>query len=312
MPRLTDATLSEPDSRVGSATGGDRGTVAPTPPRLQVESGPAGIAQEHRDRSAARAGASSGQRGGRRSGPPTSTGGRGDHRQTEQADSGTAVVTRAARAAAGGEKLMTVGAGGRTTDAGEQTEMPSLTLQRPAGGAAEQGGQSRSSQPSSTDRSGGRSDTAGSAEPASRSSQSQDISGTPAPSVRADRPGGAVPGTSRGARSAASGGTRDDVGHGSRPPEGRETAPLYPDLTVKRLAPRIDVTRRETRQDITHRSTGGGRDPEHGGDATDLADRFAGGGRRREPRSGDINHVVEKLYREIERKRRIERERRGL
>ena len=101
-----------------------------------------------------------------------------------------------------------------------------------------------------------------------------------------------------------------------RPPKGRDTATRYPELTVKTLAPRIDATRREdTPRDITHtdrtHSATRERQTKQGVDLDSLFSAVEGGsGGSRPPAAAD--QVVERLYRKIERKRRVERERRGL
>ncbi|PSP60053.1 hypothetical protein BRC73_04130 [Halobacteriales archaeon QH_7_66_37] len=92
---------------------------------------------------------------------------------------------------------------------------------------------------------------------------------------------------------------------------GRETASLYPDLTVKTLAPRIDATQREeSTRDVTRRS----REQERGAGEReqDLEELLSGSGIDASPSSTQVDRLVEKLYRKLERKMRIERERRGL
>lgn len=88
---------------------------------------------------------------------------------------------------------------------------------------------------------------------------------------------------------------------------------MYPEFTFKELAPRIDVTRREapTRRDVSRRESGGDRRDRTGGrlDVEDLLDS-ADLGRSEYP--ADVGRLVEKLHRDLERRRRIERERRGL
>jgi hypothetical protein len=195
--------------------------------------------------------------------------------------------------------------------------MPSLTVQAPDPVQVDSSSQPvagpSGSGSTTTER---RSRTADRAGESSGASQRDRLTGT-APSVRADRSGGeagprggGVRGGGAGRGGAGRGGTRRDG-----PPEGRETAQLYPDLTVKTLAPRIDVTRREETRDVTHRATRtGGQRRERGGgaDPGELADLYASGERGRARYPSDVGRVVEKLYREIERKTRIERERRGL
>lgn len=109
-------------------------------------------------------------------------------------------------------------------------------------------------------------------------------------------------------------GRSDAAGGPSTPPEGREAATMYPELTVKTLAPRIDVTRRaESRRDITHRSQDqlgqSGRPEQESLGTADLGGREGLSG---SPDAADIDRMADRLYRELERKRRIERERRGL
>lgn len=190
--------------------------------------------------------------------------------------------------------------------------MPSLTVQAPDPVQVDSSSQ-RAAEPSGSGSTTteSRSGTADRTGESSGASQRDRLTGT-APSVRADRSGGEAGPRGGGVRGGGSGrgGTRRDG-----PPEGRETAQLYPDLTVKTLAPRIDVTRREETRDVTHRATRtGGQRRERGGgaDPGELADLYASGERGRARYPSDVGRVVEKLYREIERKTRIERERRGL
>jgi len=108
-------------------------------------------------------------------------------------------------------------------------------------------------------------------------------------------------------------GERTRVGRKLSPPEGRETSTLYPDLTVKTLAPRIDATQREEpTRDITQRTHEQERGP--GGREQDLPleEMLSGSGIDPSPSSAQIDRLVEKLHRKLERKMRIERERRGL
>lgn len=85
---------------------------------------------------------------------------------------------------------------------------------------------------------------------------------------------------------------------------------MYPELTVKTLAPRIDATRQaESRTDITYV------DSDHssrGGSESATVDNIVAENLSRETQPADVTRIVERVYREIERKRRIERERRGL
>jgi serine/arginine repetitive matrix protein 2 len=81
------------------------------------------------------------------------------------------------------------------------------------------------------------------------------------------------------------------------------------DLTVRTLAPRIDATRRgDGPRDITHTDRRGAGPAAEPLDAESLF-RAASSGERA---PADIDQVVERLYRRIERRMRIERERRGL
>lgn len=98
---------------------------------------------------------------------------------------------------------------------------------------------------------------------------------------------------------------------GSSPPEGRPSSELYPDLTVKTLAPKIDATRREETsadRDITHREPTQ-RGPER---RTERAESRRVSSSDVPGRPADVDRMVEQLRREMERKMRIERERRGL
>ncbi|PSP27174.1 hypothetical protein BRC65_07205 [Halobacteriales archaeon QH_2_65_14] len=198
----------------------------------------------------------------------------------------------------GGKKLIHVGGGGTTIPPGESTQMPSLTLRTPTVTESASGdpGTSGSSGSSSQER-----------------SRSRETSKTRS-RARDSRTSESQPRQSERRLAGSTSGERDGGPDSSRPPKGRDTSTMYPELTVKTLAPRIDVTRREeTRRDVTHRPAEGdrgGRDP--ASSAEGLADVVSG----RNPTGGtqpaDVNRMVERLYREIERKRRIERERRGL
>ena len=198
----------------------------------------------------------------------------------------------------GGKKLIHVGGGGTTIPPGESTQMPSLTLRTPTvtGSASGDPGTSGSSGSSSQER-----------------SRSRETSKTRS-RARDSRTSESQPRQPERRLAGSTSGERDGGPDSSRPPKGRDTSTMYPELTVKTLAPRIDVTRREeTRRDVTHRPAEGdrgGRDP--ASSAEGLADVVSG----RDPTGGtqpaDVNRMVERLYREIERKRRIERERRGL
>jgi len=164
--------------------------------------------------------------------------------------------------------------------------MPSLTLQAAGTGQPESGEQREPSPPEPEprqERDGRREETEGAG--------------------RTERRGGGP--------AAGRLGERTRAGRGLSPPAGRDTPTLYPDLTVKTLAPRIDATRREEgRRDVTQRA----REEEQGpsGRERDLDDLLSGGGIDAGPSPAQIDRLVEKLHREIERKMRIERERRGL
>ncbi len=94
----------------------------------------------------------------------------------------------------------------------------------------------------------------------------------------------------------------------------------FPDMHVKRPAPRVDATHRESTPGRRHEQRAGesvpGRDDEsrRGGDAVERAveEAFFGQGSGLSAYDSDIDRVVNRLYREVERKMRIERERRGL
>jgi hypothetical protein len=182
----------------------------------------------------------------------------------------------------------------RTVRSGGTTEMPSLTLQAAETGAAGSGSQEQRG-PSPSEPEPQR----------ERTERPQRASGSGA----AGSAGSAGPDPVERATSRRGGKSR--TGRGRTPPEGRETATLYPDLTVKTLAPRIDVTRREEpEREATHRSREQGRGA--GGRAPDVDELLPGTGIDAGPSNAEMDRLVEKLHREIERKMRIERERRGL
>ena len=187
-----------------------------------------------------------------------------------------------------GENLMNTASVEETVRFGETTEMPSLTLQTPTTAQSQSGSQEQR-RPSPSGPGVG---------------QERDVTEEGATDTsRADR-------RHRGpAASGRDGRTR--VGRRPSPPVGRETASLYPDLTVKTLAPRIDATQREeSTRDVTRRS----REQERGagGREQDLEELLSGSGIDASPSSTQVDRLVEKLYRKLERKMRIERERRGL
>ncbi len=218
-------------------------------------------------------------------------------------------VSEPARTGIRGENLMQIESSDRTVRSGGTTEMPSLTLQATETGGTGSGGQDQRGQPPS--------------EPEPQRERSErppagsgvDRAGSAGVgSTGPDRPGSAGVGSTgpdRPGRTASRRGDRSRAGRGRAPPEGRETATLYPDLTVKTLAPRIDVTRREEpERDVTHRSRERGRDA--GGSVQDIDEFLPGSGIDAGPSNAEMDRLVEKLHRRIERKMRIERERRGL
>lgn len=220
------------------------------------------------------------------------------------------------------QTLMTDAESDATVHSRGELEMPSLTLQTAQpppspteggdGGRSGTGGRSRRRGTGS--RSGGRSDTSGRSDTGGRSRRSgagrRDEDRSRTERARASRrehrtvPGARETGGGPAGRSRPGGGESSSAV--DRPPEGRETSTLYPEMTVKTLAPRIDVTERETRRDITYVDSS--RDDRGRGERTtvdDVADRLDG-------TRGDVTRVAERVYRELERRRRIERERRGL
>jgi len=99
----------------------------------------------------------------------------------------------------------------------------------------------------------------------------------------------------------------DDLG------EGR-----FPDLHVKQPAPRVDATHREARSGPRYEQRPGESerraDESRGTDPVERAveDAFFGQGSDLSAYDAEVDRVVDRLYREVERKMRIERERRGL
>ncbi|MEF8776732.1 MAG: hypothetical protein V5A43_09565 [Haloarculaceae archaeon] len=96
-----------------------------------------------------------------------------------------------------------------------------------------------------------------------------------------------------------------------------------PDLDLHRPAPTVDATRGEeiARQGPPERETGpradrrsGDREEGGGGTEAERAIEETFLGNRSEPSvySADVDRIVDRLYREVERKMQIERERRGL
>lgn len=100
----------------------------------------------------------------------------------------------------------------------------------------------------------------------------------------------------------------------------------YPEFSFKTLAPRRDVTRREVSDGPADgRPWGIDRSgPRHGERAPDLGDAFSSAGAGPKTRTGtgtgagiptsnaDVDRIVDRLYRALERRTRIEHERRGL
>lgn len=195
---------------------------------------------------------------------------------------------------AGRQKLIPVGTGGSTVQESGEFNMPSLTLQTP-----------QRSQPSGDHESGGRSVRRRRASE-SEGSRRTDRRRTRAPNQDV-RSGRRSIDERRAVGSPAPGGRQSES---TGPPEGRDTATMYPELTVKTLAPRIDATRQaESRTDITYV------DSDHssrGGSESATVDNIVAENLSRETQPADVTRIVERVYREIERKRRIERERRGL
>lgn len=96
-----------------------------------------------------------------------------------------------------------------------------------------------------------------------------------------------------------------------------------PDLDLHRPAPTVDATRGEevARQEPPERDTEPRSDQRSGtrpkGDVGTEAERaieetFLGSGSEPSVYSADVDRIVDRLYREVERKMQIERERRGL
>jgi hypothetical protein len=196
----------------------------------------------------------------------------------------------AADAAPGGEKLI-------ETEPSGVEEMPSMTLRDAGGGGrrsvGEDAGESgRSSVGAATER--------GSAGATDRGSVS------PAPG--GDRRGGVD------RRSESGSAPRRDATRGpeASPPSGQDASTVYPEFTFRTLAPRIDATRVETseRRDVTYRDDGRRSDP--AADRADVADLLSAGELEQSTYPVDVDRLVEKLQRDIERKRRIDRERQGL
>lgn len=213
--------------------------------------------------------------------------------RTEAATAVHRLATTAADAAPGGKPLIDAGTA-------SSRDMPSLTLSAMGGGT---GGVGRH----------GTGGAGGSADPGvgtdRGSVDSPDVAAaSPADAATSDRDD-PRPGSPRGpTRDATRPPEQEDT-----PPSGRDASRTYPEFTFKTLAPRIDVTRREDpdRRDVTYRESGGDRSERTTQDA-DLAGLLAGGDPTSSKYPSDVGRLVEKLHREMERKRRMDRERRGL
>lgn len=88
----------------------------------------------------------------------------------------------------------------------------------------------------------------------------------------------------------------------------------FPDLDLKRPAPRVDATRQETDEQVREPRPA---EPDRSSDLPDDAERaireaFFEPGAELSAHSSEVDRVVDKLYREVERRMQIERERRGL
>jgi len=143
------------------------------------------------------------------------------------------------------------------------------------------------------------------------------------------RPGsgpGPGPGSGPNAGQPGSAGQEGAANQPGSPGPGDAGIDPFPDLDIKQPAPRVDATRRdtgsgpqyETRPDDGGRGggrdrggrRGAGRDTDGVGRAVEEA--FFGQGSDLTAYDAEIDRVVDRLYREVERKMRIERERRGL
>ena len=199
-------------------------------------------------------------------------------------------LSAAADAAPGGESLI-------ETEPSGVEEMPSMTLRDAGGGGRrpDEGAAGASRRSSAGAGSGPEEGSAGGR-------------GTASPSSGTGTRGG--PDRRPGAGSAP---TRDATrGREEPPPSGRDASTVYPDFTFRTLAPRVDATRTETaeRRDVTYRDDG--RAGESTADRADVAELLSAGELERSTYPADVDRLVEKLQRDIERKRRIDRERRGL
>jgi hypothetical protein len=97
--------------------------------------------------------------------------------------------------------------------------------------------------------------------------------------------------------------------------QGVEAADRFPDLDVKRPAPTVDVTSRSRRDGPDERPPPG--DGDRGSASTERGERaveeaFFGNGPDPLASDAEVDRVVDRIYRKVERKMRIERERRGL
>lgn len=116
-----------------------------------------------------------------------------------------------------------------------------------------------------------------------------------------------------------------DPGGAGSPGPGDAGIDAYPDLDIRQPAPRVDATRREQsgpRYETSPDASASGRTRDHtrgreqgrNGEGIDRAIEEAFFGQRSDlsAHSAEIDRVVERLYREVERRMEIERERRGL
>ena len=94
----------------------------------------------------------------------------------------------------------------------------------------------------------------------------------------------------------------------------------FPDMHVKQPAPRVDATHREASTGPSYEQRPGENGPDRGARAprgTDAVEQavesaFFGQGSDLSAYDAEVDRVVDRLYREVERRMRIERERRGL
>lgn len=94
------------------------------------------------------------------------------------------------------------------------------------------------------------------------------------------------------------------------------TTDEFPDLDVKRSAPRVDATREESTEQVRadrDRRPGPERPPRGPEEAEQaIQEVFFESGTGLSPHNSAVDRIVDKLYREVERRIEIERERRGL